>query len=86
MPHFHATVRVGLRPSVLDPAGDAVCAAAQRLGHGAIQSVRIGKAIEIQLEAPDTAAARQHLEAFSDQLLANPVMETWSLELHHEEG
>ncbi|WP_180365264.1 phosphoribosylformylglycinamidine synthase subunit PurS, partial [Candidatus Synechococcus spongiarum] len=42
MPRFHATVRVGLRASVLDPAGDAVCAAAQRLGHGAIQSIRIG--------------------------------------------
>lgn len=85
MPHFHATVRVGLRSSVLDPAGDAVCAAAQRLGHGAIQSIRIGKAIEIQLDAPDVSTARQQLESLSAELLANPVMETWSLELHHQE-
>ncbi|MXW40181.1 MAG: phosphoribosylformylglycinamidine synthase subunit PurS [Synechococcus sp. SB0668_bin_15] len=86
MPHFHATVRVGLRASVLDPAGDAVCAAAQRLGHGAIQSIRIGKAVEIRLEAPDAATARQQLESLSANLLANPVMETWSLELHDQEG
>ena len=85
MPRFHATVRVGLRSSVLDPAGDAVCAAAQRLGHGAIQSIRIGKAIEIRLDAPDEATARQQLESLSVKLLANPVMETWSLELHSRE-
>ena len=85
MPHFHATVRVGLRSSVLDPAGDAVCAAAQRLGHEGIRSIRIGKAVEIHLEAPDAATARQQLESLSAALLANPVMETWSLELHNQE-
>ncbi|MCY4359996.1 MAG: phosphoribosylformylglycinamidine synthase subunit PurS [Cyanobacteria bacterium MAG APA_bin_95] len=86
MPRFHATVRVGLRSSVLDPAGEAVCVAAQRLGHGAIQSIRIGKAIEIRLDAPDAVAARQQLESLSAQLLTNPVMETWSLEFHHQEA
>ena len=85
MTRFHATVRVDLRPSVLDPAGEAVCAAAQRLGHGAVQSIRIGKAIEIQLDAADAETARRQLEALSAKLLANPVMETWSLELHKQE-
>ena len=82
MPHFHATVRIGLRPSVVDPAGDATWAAAQRLGYEAIKTIRIGKAIDIELEARDAQAAQEQLESLSANLLANPVIEDWCLELH----
>lgn len=81
MPLFHARVQVSLRPSVLDPAGEATRAAAARLGVEGIQRLRIGKAIEVSIEAPDQAAARQSLELLSDRLLANPVIEDWSLDL-----
>lgn len=81
MPLFHARVQVSLRPSVLDPAGEATRAAASRLGVEGIQRLRIGKAIEVSIEAPDQAAARQSLELLSDRLLANPVIEDWSLDL-----
>ena len=40
-----------------------------------------GKAVEMELEAPDEAEARRRLELLSDRLLANPVIEDWSLEL-----
>jgi phosphoribosylformylglycinamidine synthase PurS subunit len=81
VPLFHARVQVSLRPSVLDPAGEATRAAASRLGVEGIQRLRIGKAIEVSIEAPDQAAARERLELLSDRLLSNPVIEDWSLDL-----
>lgn len=81
MPHFHARVQVSLRPSVLDPAGEATRAAAGRLGVAGVKRLRIGKAIEVEIEAPDQASARQQLELLSERLLANPVIENWTLDL-----
>ena len=81
MPVFSARVLVSLRPSVLDPAGEATRAAASRLGVDGINKLRIGKAVEVELEAPDAQSARQQLELLSDRLLANPVIEDWTLEL-----
>lgn len=80
VPLYRARVLVSLRPSVLDPAGEATRAAAGRLGVTAIQRLRIGKAIDVELEADSTDAAREQLELLSDRLLANPVIENWSLE------
>ena len=81
VPLFHARVQVSLRPSVLDPAGEATRAAAARLGVHGVQRLRIGKSIEVALEAPDRPTAQAQLELLSDRLLANPVIEDWSLEL-----
>ncbi|MEX0587716.1 MAG: phosphoribosylformylglycinamidine synthase subunit PurS [Cyanobium sp.] len=81
MPLFRARVQVSLRPSVLDPAGEATRAAAARLGVTGVHKLRIGKAIEVELEAPDLATAKGQLELLSDRLFANPVIEDWSLEL-----
>jgi phosphoribosylformylglycinamidine synthase len=66
---------------VLDPAGEATRAAASRLGVDGISKLRIGKAVEVELDAPDAQSARQQLELLSDRLLANPVIEDWTLEL-----
>jgi phosphoribosylformylglycinamidine synthase len=66
---------------VLDPAGEATRAAASRLGVHGLQRLRIGKSIEVALEAPDREVAKAQLELLSDRLLANPVIEDWSLEL-----
>ena len=51
MPLYIATVNVALRPSVLDPAGEATKSAALRLGIKGINKLRIGKAISIEIEA-----------------------------------
>ena len=72
---------MNLRPSVLDPAGEAVRSAAKRLGVDGIQNLRIGKAIELDLSASDEDDARRKVELLSDRLLANPVIEDWSLDL-----
>ncbi len=81
MPLFQARVQVSLRPSVLDPAGEATRAAAARLGIDGVRRLRIGKAIELELEAADALAARQQIELLSDRLLANPVIENWQVEV-----
>lgn len=82
MPVYQARVQVSLRSSVLDPAGEATRAAAARLGVTGVRRLRIGKAIDLELEAPDLATARTELERLSDRLLANPVIEDWSLEIN----
>ncbi len=66
---------------MLDPAGEATRAAAARLGVDGIHQLRIGKSIELELEAPDRHVAQSRLELLSDRLLANPVIENWCLEL-----
>ena len=66
---------------MLDPAGEATRAAASRLGVEGIRKLRIGKSIELELEAPDRVVAQSQLELLSDRLLANPVIENWCLEL-----
>ncbi|ABX08913.1 phosphoribosylformylglycinamidine synthase subunit PurS [Prochlorococcus marinus] len=82
MPNFQAKVFVSLRPSVLDPAGEAAKSAATRLGLQGITSIRIGKAIELNISAPSEEEARNTVETISDRLLANPVIENWSFDLN----
>ena len=86
VPVFRARVQVSLRPSVLDPAGEATRAAAARLGVDGVRRLRIGKAIELELDAADAASARSQLELLSDRLFANPVIEDWSLEMVDANG
>jgi len=86
VPLFSAHVQVSLRSSVLDPAGEATRAAAARLGVDGIKTLRIGKSIHLELEAPDRATAQAQLELLSDRLLANPVIEDWTLELAETSG
>lgn len=81
MPVYSARVLVSLRPSVLDPAGEATRAAANRLGVEGVAKLRIGKAVELEIEAPDLDTARERLSLLSDRLLANPVIENWTLDL-----
>ena len=81
MPNFHAKVQVSLRASVLDPAGEATKSAAVKLGIKGLTKLRIGKAIDIEIEASDLDEAKRQVELLSDRLLANPVIEDWNLDL-----
>ena len=81
VPRYQARVLVHLRPSVLDPAGEAAKGAAVRLGVDGINKLRIGKAVELEIDAPNEEEARRRIELLSDRLLANPVIEDWTLEL-----
>lgn len=70
-----ALVHVTLKPDVLDPQGRAIQRACASLGHDAVRDVRQGKLFEVELDAPDEAAARRLLEELAGKLLANPVIE-----------
>lgn len=83
---FHARVQVQLRPSVLDPAGEATRAAAGRLGVAGLQSLRIGKAVELSLDAESEAQAREQVQLLCDRLLANPVTENWTMSLEERKA
>ncbi len=81
MPNYQASVLVSLRASVLDPAGEATRSAAKGLGIQGIKRLRIGKSISLELDAPNEAEALRRVELLADRLLANPVIEDWSLDL-----
>ena len=74
-----ALVQVTLKPDVLDPQGKAIRAACGQLGYGAIESVRQGKLFEIELAASSEPEARRLLEELAGKLLANPVIEDYSI-------
>lgn len=78
---FHARVFVTLKPTVNDPQGVTVRGALHTLGFQDVSDVRVGKLIDIQIEAASEAAARKQVEEMGRQLLANPVIERFSVEL-----
>ncbi|MGD1805965.1 phosphoribosylformylglycinamidine synthase subunit PurS [Dapis sp. BLCC M126] len=78
---YQAHIYVTLRPSVLDPAGTAVQSGLAQMGHENVEQIRIGKYIELKLQATDEATARSQVELICDQLLANPVIENYRFEL-----
>lgn len=75
-----ATIRVTLKEDVLDPQGRAIGRAAHALGYEAVQDVRQGKYFEVDVATPDRDAARALLEELCEKLLANPVIESYSIE------
>ena len=76
-----ARVHVSLKTGVLDPQGKAIGNALASLGFTGIGEVRQGKLIEIELTEDDRAAARAKVEAMCKDLLANPVIENYAIEL-----
>lgn len=83
MVRFRARVLVRPKTEVRDPQGEAVLAALRSLGHD-VAEVRTGKEIVVTFEARDESAARETANRMGDQLLANPVIETYSVEVDRE--
>lgn len=78
---YKATVRVTLRNSILDPQGKASRQALNNLGLQEVNNVRIGKLIEMEVNADSEDQARSITETACKQLLANPVMEDFKIEI-----
>ena len=74
-------VHVALKSGVLDPQGKAINHALHTLGFPAVRDVRQGKLIELEIDEKDPAKARAAVEEMCKKLLANPVMETYRIEL-----
>jgi phosphoribosylformylglycinamidine synthase PurS subunit len=77
---YKAKVNVTLRPSILDPKGKAAHHALQNLGLTNIEGVRIGKLIEIDVQANSEEEARGIVESACSKLLANEVMEDFDIQ------
>ena len=81
---YRARVDVRLDANVNDPQGNAVRAGLHSLGHEDVKDVRIGKIVELTLAASDEAAARDRVDAMCHELLANPTIESFEIEVAEE--
>jgi len=75
---YKVKVYVTLRESILDPAGTAVKGSLNKLGFDEVQSVRIGKLIELTVDKVD----ENRIKDMCEKLLANTVMEDYRIEVH----
>jgi len=76
-----ATVFVRPKTGILDPQGEAVERALEHLGF-AVSGARVGKVVDLEVSADDEAGARAQVERMCEQLLANPLIESYEIELH----
>ena len=77
---MRATILVRPKRGILDPQGQAVEASLRQLGFE-VTDARIGRVVDVELAAADTADARVQLERMCEQLLANPLIESYEIEL-----
>ncbi len=75
-----ATVLVRPKPGILDPQGEAVGSALGHLGFD-VRDARVGKVVDLELEAVDAAAAKAEVERMCERLLANPLIESYEVEI-----
>jgi len=76
-----AKVFVTLKPSVFDPQGRTIADALHSLGYDRVQDVRQGKYFELDVEASSSDQARALAAEVADKLLANPVIESYRVEV-----
>ena len=81
MSRYRVEIRVRPRPGLLDPEGKAIHHALQSLGYGGMEGVRVGKLIEVELEADTEEGAREQGDLMCRRLLANPVTEDYEVSL-----
>lgn len=78
---FLAKIYVTYKPSILDPKGETVKDALQRMDFNSVQDVVMGKYFEIKLTGHDLASVEQEVQAFSEKLLINVNMEVFRYEI-----
>ncbi|SCX96347.1 phosphoribosylformylglycinamidine synthase subunit PurS [Paracoccus tibetensis] len=76
-----ARVTIMLKDGVLDPQGEAIRSALGGLGHSGVTGVRQGKLVELDLDSTDAEAARAEVARMCEGLLANTVIEKYSIEI-----
>ncbi len=78
---MRARVFVTLKPSVFDPQGRTIVEALHSMGYAGIEDVRQGKYFELEVAAADSAEAKSLASEVADKLLANPVIESYRVEI-----
>ena len=77
---MRATVLVRPKQGILDPQGQAVESSLRQLGFS-VDEARIGRVVDLEVDAADPAAARAEVERMCEQLLANPLIESYEIAL-----
>ena len=77
---MRATVLVRPKPGILDPQGQAVESSLRQLGFP-VEDARVGRVVDLEVDAADPGAARAEVERMCEQLLANPLIESYEIEL-----
>jgi phosphoribosylformylglycinamidine synthase PurS subunit len=77
---MRATVLVRPKPGILDPQGDAVGSALGHLGFE-VRDARVGKVIDLELDAENATQAKAEVERMCERLLANPLIESYEIEV-----
>jgi phosphoribosylformylglycinamidine synthase subunit PurS len=80
-----ATVLVRPKHGILDPQGQAVEASLRQLGFS-VGETRVGRVVDIEVESNDPATARAEVERMCERLLANPLIESYEIELPAGQG
>lgn len=83
---MRARVSITLKKGLLDAQGKTIKSALESLGFRGVRDVRVGKLIELELNHSTAVKARQDLERMCKKLLANPVVETYRIELGARRG
>lgn len=78
---FTSKIKISIRKNILDPQGKAVEHSLKSLGFDSIVDTRIGKYIELKIDAPTKEEAEKVSHEACSKLLANPVMEDYSFEI-----
>ena len=76
---YAARVNVTLKPGIADPQGQTIEKALPALGYDGVHQVRVGKMIELQVDATDPNDAKRLVEEMCQKLLANPVIEAYEV-------
>jgi phosphoribosylformylglycinamidine synthase subunit PurS len=78
---YEVRIEVGHRPGILDPQGGVIERALPALGWGNVSHVRVGKSIRLSVDAPDEETVRAQVDEMCRKLLANPVIEDFTVTL-----
>ena len=80
MSAYRFAVNVTPKPGILDPQGRAVERSLPHLGIEGVSAVRVGRRVELTVEAGDEAAARAVVDKLASELLSNPLIEAYEVE------
>ena len=78
---FEAQIKVTLKKTVADPQGQTIKHALESFGFSGIEGLRMGKFITVTIKAKDQVAAKAEAEKMCQKLLANPIIEEYSVEV-----
>lgn len=81
MTDWDVAIEVSHRPGILDPQGGVIERALPALGYDNVSGVKVGKSIRLRVKAGDEGSARSQVEEMCARLLANPVIEDFSIKI-----